>query len=238
MAHLAKKETNWSYDEIRKRTEENIRKEEAKRRILKKKREEQLAIKKAGGGHAIARAIMGDDTDFNYGANEPTAESIDERITREQASRCMAKIICHECGHYHGYCAEIKEEKNKMLPTGDNNSTNNRRQGGLNFINNQDLSTTPQEAKILMVKFSEKGKQGPSITLKLAFKGEIRYLWVPCRKTDDRYKALLGAFGPDENNWVDERIHILLEKNEFTESHQTAIKIPEQAAAAAPKRNR
>jgi hypothetical protein len=243
VAHSAKKETSWSYDEIQRRTEESIRKEETKRKILKKKREEKLAIKRAGGGHSIARTILSeksqygdDDISFNYGSNarEESSEDIDARIAREQSSRCMAKIICHECGHYHGYCAEIKEEKEKlkMLPTGDGNNTQRRNSGGLNFINTPDLSTTAKEAKILMVKFTEKGKSGPSITLKLAFEGEIRYLWVPARKSDDRYKVMLDAFGPDENNWVDERIHLVLEQDKFTEGYKTVIKVPAKESSS------
>jgi hypothetical protein len=84
-----------------------------------------------------------------------------------------------------------------------------------------------------MVKYTEKGgKTGqPSITLKIAFKGEIRYLWLPARKSDARYKLLLNAFGPDENNWVDERIVLFVEKNDFTEKYEQRVDVAEKSAA-------
>lgn len=229
------------YKELQDKLEENIRKDEARQRILKQKRDERQAIKKGGGGKNISRAILGggrvsNDTDFSFGHNTPEANSeesgvdIDRRIAQEAANRCMGRVYCHICKTFHGYCAEVNEqkEKMKMLPTGDNSSgTQNRsRTGGLNFINAQDLSTQKQEAKILMVKFKEKdrtGKSRPSITIKLAFKGEMRYIWVPCQKDDVRYSTLLTAFGPDENDWVDERITLSLEKDDFSENYQVKI---------------
>ena len=228
------------YEELKRRLDDSIRKEDGRQRALRRKRDERRNIKKGGGGKAIAKAILGgkrmaaDDTDFRFGANVPDGgeESIDERIAREQQERCMSRVYCSECKTYHGYCAELKEDKEKlkMLPTGDGNTTNTRqRQGGLNFINPQDLTTTPQEAKILMVKLTEKGKNGqPSITLKVAFKGDIRYVWLPARKSDPRYALLLNLFGPDENNWVDERIHLYLEKDDFTENYQQRITVPKE----------
>lgn len=180
---------------------------------------------------------MADDTDFSFGHNVPdesesreSGAEIDRRIAEEAAGRCMGRVYCQVCKTFHGYCAEVKEDKEKlkMLPTGDDRSNNTqRRAGGLNFINPQDLTTTPQEAKILMVRLTEKGKNGqPSITLKVAFKGDIRYVWLPARKSDARYALLLNAFGPDENNWVDERIHLFLEKDEFSENYQQRITVP------------
>jgi hypothetical protein len=220
-----------TYEELTKRIEKENRLLEAKQKILQAKREERKKIKQAGGGHAIAkRILMGKDTDFDYGANvhSESGTEIDRRIAEEAAGRCMGRVLCQVCKKFHGYCVEVQEKI--MLPTGDDQGNNRRsgqRQGGLNFINNQDLTDQPQEAKVLMVKFTEKGKQGPSITLKLAFGNEMRYLWVPCRKTDARYATLLGAFGPNENNWVDKRIHLLLEKDEFSEGFRTAVQIPE-----------
>jgi hypothetical protein len=41
---------------------------------------------------------------------------------------------------------------------------------------------------------------------------------------------LLNTFGPNENNWIDERILLLLEKDEFSEGFRTAIKIPTAAS--------
>jgi hypothetical protein len=229
------------YEELKAKLDAECRKEEARQRILERKKDERRAIKKGGGGKAIAKAILGgkrmdDDTDFSFGHNVPdestsreSGAEIDRRIAEEAAKRCMGRVYCQICKTFHGYCAEVKEDKEKlkMLPTGDGNTTTRQRQGGLNFINLQDLTTTPQEAKILMVKLTEKGKNGqPSITLKVAFKGDIRYIWLPARKSDPRYNLLLNEFGPDENDWVDERIHLFLEKDNFTENYQQRILVP------------
>ena len=224
------------YEELKRKLDADCRKQEARQRILRGKRDERRAIRKGGGGKQIAKAILGgkrmaddDGTDFTFGANVPhgDSESIDERIARQAAERCMEKVYCGACKKYHGYCAEITEEKErlKMLPTGDGTGTRRTGGGGLAFINPEDLSTQPQEAKILMVKFTEKGgkSQQPSITLKVAFKGDIRYVWVPARMSDPRYKMLINSFGPDENNWIDERFTLYLEKNEFTEKYEQKL---------------
>jgi hypothetical protein len=233
-----------NYEQLQKRIEEENRLYEAKTKILRKKREERKQIKRAGGGHEIAKKIlMGKDTDFDYGANTSpeSGVEIDRRIAEEAADRCMGRVACQVCKKFHGYCVEITEEKEKlkMLPTGEDGGNNRRgsgrQSGGLNFINNVDLTDQPQEAKILMVKFTEKGKQGPSITLKLAFKNEIRYLWVPCRKSDQRYTSMLNAFGANENNWVDERIILLLEKDEFSEGFRTAVRVPAETKKGGKK---
>jgi hypothetical protein len=229
------------YEDLKAKLDADFRKQEARQRILRRKRDERRDIKKGGGGKQIAKAILGgkrmaDDTDFNFGANVPD-ESIDERIAREQAERCMEKIYCGACKRYHGYCAEITEdkEKMKMLPTGDGTQTRSRNNsgGGLAFVNPEDLSTQPQEAKILMVKFTEKGGKSnqPSITLKIAFKGDIRYVWMPARISDPRYKLFLDAFGPDENNWVEERFTMKLKKDDFTEKYQTQYEIVKEQSA-------
>ena len=110
-----------------------------------------------------------------------------------------------------------------MLPTGDTPTGKSNRKGGLNWIRIEDLTTAPQEAKILMVKYNEQGQWGPQVQLKLAFKGEIRYLSVKPIKKDPRYKKLLDAFGPDENNWVDARILLRAEKDDFSEGFNMRI---------------
>ena len=208
--------------------------EQARDRILEEKRNERSEIRNQGGGFNLANRVYGRSTDFEFGANVETSPSIPASSDGPGGDdvRCMGRVACQICKKFHGYCVEIEEDKEKlkMLPTGDDG--NNRRQapraGGLNFINNPDLTTQPQEAKILMVKFTEKGKQGPSITLKLAFKNEIRFLWVPCRKTDNRYSALITAFGANENEWVDERINIYLEQDDFSGNYRQAVSVPEK----------
>lgn len=205
------------YHKFQEMMDESIRKEEARQKILRAKRAEKRAIKKAGGGKAIAKALMSSDTDFEYGANENAAPETPH-------SGCMGSVKCTKCGKFLGYCQET-EEKIKMLPTGD--TAKSTRKGGLNWIKIDDLSTTPKEAKVLMVRYNENGQFGPSIMLKLAFDGEIRYLSMRPTKKDPRYKILLDSFGPDENNWVDQRIHLLAEKDEFSEQYQMRVALPQ-----------
>lgn len=194
---------------------------------LKKKREERDAIKKAGGGHAIAKALM-PDTDFNYGQNE----DIDARIEREAATRCMGRVLCTDCGKSHGYCAEIDEErKNKMLPTGEgsaNEGRNNKKPGSMKWIKTEDLSTTPKEAKILMVRLNKQGRFGARVELKLAFEGQICYFGVPPNKEVTNYALLLEKFGAEENDWVDQRILLFLEKDKFSEQYFIRVDFPKK----------
>ena len=205
-----------------------------KYRALKKKREERETIQKAGGGHAIAKALlMPEDTDFTFGHNEQTSyeggAEIDQRIEEEAKDRCMGRVACQVCKTFHGYCVEITEEKEKykMLPSGDNTPSTNKRKGGLNWLKLESLTSSPTEAKILMVKYNDEGTYGPRVNLKLAFKGEICFLGLRPNKKDPRYKALTDRFGLDENNWVNERIMLFAEKDEFSEGYNMSLTIPE-----------
>lgn len=218
-----------SYEELQRKINQSIFKEEARRKILKQKRDEKQAIKSAGGGVTIAKTIYGKGTDFHFGANSNPVESVDERIEREQSSRCMEKITCFACGNYHGYCTEITEEKEKlkMLPSGDGTQTATKtKKGGLNWVTIDALSTAPKEAKVLMVRYQEDGAWGPRVNLKLAFNGEIAYLGMKPSKKDPRYKILVETFGQDENNWVDQRFFLVAEKDEFSESYNMRVQIP------------
>ena len=222
------------YENMKRRIDESIRKESARSVAIRRKRDERRNIRKGGGGHIIAKSLMpardegtSTDTDFSFGHNT-VVESIDDRIARESAERCMEKIYCTVCKTYHGYCAEIVEEKEKMkmLPTGDEQS-GTKRKGGLNWVTLESLTSQPQEAKILMVKYNAEGKWGASVTLKLAFQGEIKFLNVKPKKTDSRYKLMLDHFGADENNWVDQRITLSAEKDEFSEGYRMKLDLPE-----------
>ena len=225
---------SFDYEQFQKEMEEDCRKQETKQKILAAKRKEKHDIKKGGGGKKLASAILSSDntrnsdTDFNFGNN-----SRDDRVSRTEdngfdSDGCMGPVKCTACGKFHGYCREITEdkEKQKMLPTGDGSTNNSkRRTNGMNWLRIEDLSTTAQEAKILMVKLTE-GQYGPQVQLKVAFRGEIRYLGVRPSKKDPRYKTLLDEFGPDENNWIDKRIHLLAEKDEFSEQFNMRVNIP------------
>ncbi len=209
---------------------------------LKKKREERESIEKAGGGHAIAKAMLSSeactkdantckakyciwprccddsDVDFDFGAN---VKDIDERIAEQQAERCMERVECPACGHSHGFCAEIKEdkEKYKMLPTGNEDSGRTRGKSTVKWLKVEDLSTTPKEAKVLAVNYNKEGRFGPRVELKLAFDGEITYWGVDPKKNsaNPNYRDLTAKFGHDENNWVDQRILLYVEPHKFYE---------------------
>jgi len=226
--HAEKKEQKLSseYEELKRRIDDSIKRDEARQRILRRKRDERRDIKKGGGGKEIARKILGgkrmgsSDTDFRFGANVDDGESIDERIAREQAERCMGKVYCPECKTYHGYCAEIKEEREKlkMLPTGDERSSSrSNNQSGISWLKPEKLSTAAKEAKILAVHYNEKGRFGARVELKLALDGEIIYWGIDPKKNSENpnYKDLTAKFGHDENNWIDQRILLYVEEHKF-----------------------
>lgn len=207
-----------NYEELQKRLHTSIHKDSARQLAIRKKREEKQAIKNSGGGHAIAKAMMSGepDTDFTFGLNEP-AETIDQRIAREYAERCMHSVNCTNCGYFHGYCAEIKE-KSTMLPTGDEGqTTRGKRAGGMEWLKNEDLSKTAKEAKILGVRLDSENRYGPRVNVKLAIDGKIKFWGIPTKKSNSpNYRLLLDKFGADENDWVNQRILILLEQDEFS----------------------
>lgn len=214
------------YEQMKRRLDESIRKDEARQKILRKKREEKKAIRKAGGGRAIAKAIMPDDTDFEFGHNSSPSEAsedIDRRIAQEAAGRCMGRVACTICKKFHGYCVEIDEQKEqlKMLPTGNEpqNGARNKRAGGQKWLTNEMLSTSPQEAKILAVRYNQEGRFGARVEMKLAFRGEIIFWGVPPGKDPKKnanYIVLTKAFGHDENDWADQRIQLFLEQDEWS----------------------
>lgn len=228
-----------SYEQLKKRLDESCKQEDARQRAIRRKRDERRAIKKGGGGHFIARRILpepraDEDTDFNFGANVPgSGLSTKEESTTETADGCMGRVECRVCKKFHGYCREVSEEKEKlkMLPSGDEQQGNNRggRRGGLDFINAQELTSTGQEAKILMVKYNAESK---GISLKLAFQAKIKFLYVKANKnTDPNYKLLYETFGPDENNWVDQRILLSAKQDPFTDAFKTHVEIVERKGA-------
>lgn len=225
-----------SYEDLKKAIAKDCERVEAQYRAIRAKRAEKKAIKKGGGGHAIAKAIMSnsgisdDSTNFDYGYNTVEEQSPTETST---TSRCLGRVVCAVCKKFHGYCADVDDEKEKlkMLPTGDGSPSRSTKKGGLNWIRVTDLSTQPAEAKILLVKYTEEGQYGPQVMMKLAFKGEIRYMSVrPDKKKDARYAMMLDAWGPDENNWIDQRLLLSAEIDEFSEQAKMKTQIADKSA--------
>ncbi len=227
-----------SYEELQKKLDASIRKDEARQKAIRAKREEKQAIKKAGGGHALARAMMSPDTDFNYGSNEGGAE-IDRRIEQEAAGRCMGRVVCQVCKTFHGYCVEVAEEKEKqkMLPTGDEGTgTRSKRAGGMDWLKNEDLSKTGKEAKILGVRADTENRFGPRVTIKLAIEGKIKFWGIPTTKgKSPNYRLLIDKFGNDENDWLDKRILILLEQDEFSGQYFARVDFPQEEKPRKPR---
>lgn len=230
------------YEELQKKLEAACKKDEAKQRAIRAKRAEKQAVKKAGGGRAIAKAIMSGptDTDFGFGHNEVVTTNeggpdIDRRIAEEAAGRCMGRVYCQVCKTFHGYCVEVAEDKErlKMLPTGNESAgSGQKRKGGMDWLKNEDLNTTGKEAKILMVRYNKEGRFGARVEMKLAIDGMIRYWGVP-PKSDDRnpnYKLLTDKFGHDENNWVEQRIILLLVQDDFSQQYFVRVDFPSPAA--------
>jgi hypothetical protein len=230
------------YEDMQKKLDASIRKDAAKQRVIRKKREEKQQIRKAGGGHAVAKSvfmindepILTEGVDFNFGHNK---ETIDERIAREVRERCMESVNCPGCGYFHGYCSEIKEdkEKQKMLPTGDESqsSGSRKRTGGMDWLKNEDLSKTPKEAKILGVRLDSENRYGPRVNVKLALDGKIKFWGVPTAKSKSpNYRLLLDKFGADENDWIDKRILLLLEQDEFSGQWFARVDFPQEGKSS------
>lgn len=115
-----------------------------------------------------------------------------------------------------------------MLPTSASSSTasGKRREGAMKWLKVEDLSTVAKEAKILMVRLNKNGRFGARVEMKLAFDGQIVYFGVPPNPEVTNYAVLLEKFGPEENDWVDQRILLYLEKDKFSEQYFIRVSIP------------
>ena len=218
---------SWSYEEYQKQTEADCRKLEARLRAARAKKEERRQIKKQGGGKAIAKAILkpddnwDSDTDFPHGANSGTNSPTRTEDNGFDSPGCMGPVKCVSCGKFHGYCRELDEdkEKMKMLPSGSESAQQRNRKStsGITWLNVQDLSATPKEAKILAVNYNKNGRFGARVELKLAIDGQIKYWGVPPLKDgkSPNYELLTSRFGLEENEWIDQRILLYAEPHKF-----------------------
>jgi len=247
------------YKELTKRIQANIAKEyrdrresiakpaartEAQQQAIDKKRRELNDIKKAGGGRAIAKKLMGKDTEFNYGANEVPKNQLcqwcgerhsggPENCPKSETYPCNGACKCSVCGKHIGYHAEIEEER-KMLPTGNesqsNNGGRNRKQSNQVWLKNEDLSMDVKHARILAVRYNKDGKYGARVEMKLALDGKTLFWGVP-PKVDDKnpnYKELIAEFGPEENDWVNKTIGIFLEQDEWSGNYFPRVSIDKE----------
>lgn len=119
-----------------------------------------------------------------------------------------------------------------MLPTGNESPSSGggkKREGAMKWVKVEDLSITPKEAKILMVRLNKQGRFGARVEMKLALDGQIMYFGVPPNKEQTNYALLIEKFGPEENDWVDQRILLYLEKDKFSEQYFIRVDFPKKA---------
>lgn len=126
---------------------------------------------------------------------------------------------------------DLEKENVEMLPNS-GQPTQGRRQGSgrgagnsLPFLNADMLSTQPKEARILMVRNEPQHRFGPSVVVKLALEGKT-VLWTLNVSNNPNFGILLNKFGKDENEWVDKRILLLLEQDEFSEQYNIRTQFP------------
>lgn len=176
------------------------------------------------------------DTDFNFGKNvEDESAKVPDYF---EGTGCMGSVRCTKCGKHHGYCIELEQEK-KMLPRPGDDSTNvpsRKKQtgSGMVYLRNEDLSLTPQEAKILAVKYDGENKFGARVIMKLAFQGKIFFKGLNIKK-DPNYQIAIDHLGQDENDWAGQKILLSLEKDDFSEGYYQRISFPEEKPRAGRK---
>ena len=118
-----------------------------------------------------------------------------------------------------------------MLPNAGQPQQGRRQQSGrgqtgaLPYLNADMLSTQPKEARILMVKNEPQHRFGPSVVVKLALEGKT-VLWTLQINNNPNFGILLNKFGKDENEWVEKRILLVLEQDEFSEQYNIRTQFP------------
>jgi hypothetical protein len=130
---------------------------------------------------------------------------------------------------------QLEKEKEDMLPNagtpqqGKRGGSGGSRGGGpggaLPYLNADMLSTQPKEARILMVRNEPAHRFGPSVVLKIVLEGKTM-LWTLNISNNPNFAILLHKFGKDENEWVDKRILLLLEQDEFSEQYNIRTQFP------------
>ena len=104
-----------------------------------------------------------------------------------------------------------------MLPTGkDTDNKGKKYQGGMDYLKNDDLNKDKKEAKILGVK-ATKTRFGPRVIVKIAFNGGTKFWSLNTDiENSPNYRLMIEKFGRDENDWIDKRVFLFLEQDEFS----------------------
>lgn len=130
---------------------------------------------------------------------------------------------------------QLKKENEEMLPNagspqqgkrgGGSGSRGGGPGGALPYLNADMLSETPKEARILMVRNEPQHRFGPSVVVKIVLEGKTM-LWTLNISNNPNFGILVNKFGKNEDEWVDKRILLLLEKDEFSEQYNIRTQFP------------
>lgn len=113
-----------------------------------------------------------------------------------------------------------------MLPSaGGTANVAAKKAGGQNWLKVDHLTKQPKEAKILMVRSDADNRFGPRVNLKIAMDGQVYFYGINIKGNPD-YQALLERFGQDENEWVDKKILLHAEQDEFTDKFFPRVTFP------------
>lgn len=153
---------------------------------------------------------------------------------QEEIPSCGGSVECKACGKFHGWCdeVEIQLKGETMLPRSSGGSSSTQQSGGRakpsNRLTTTDLSDTPREGKILMVKADPNGKFGPQAICKIAVNGEVKFWYLDIKKNPN-YTILLDKFGENENEWAGQRIMLFNEQDDFSDNWFIRVTFPEKS---------
>jgi hypothetical protein len=111
-----------------------------------------------------------------------------------------------------------------MLPNADSSQAASPSKKS-NRLHQTDLSKTPREGKIIMVKADPNGRFGAQVICKVAVNGEIKFWYLDIKKNPN-YRLLVEKFGNDENDWVNQKILLGLDLDEFSDNYFVRVSFP------------
>jgi hypothetical protein len=130
---------------------------------------------------------------------------------------------------------QLQKENEEMLPNPGRPKQGSRTSGGgtkgggaggaLPYLNADMLSIVPKEALILMVRSEPNHRFGPSVVCKISLEGRTM-LWTLNIDNNPNFGTLVHKFGKNEEEWVEKRILLLLEQDEFSEQFNIRTQFP------------
>jgi len=141
--------------------------------------------------------------------------------------------------HLEGLCSVIRDriesitntikENATMLPQSSGQTASRTARGQKNNSNRlrpEDLSSQAREGKILAARADLEGKYGAQVILKIAVNGEIKFWYLDIKKNPN-YQLLTEKFGFDENEWVNQKILLGVEQDDFYGNYWVRVSFPE-----------